>query len=121
MNDTQILTHQIQHLKYGEVIADTILIKNVDDGLNLMGDLYYQGFDGIILHEKNITPAFFDLKTKLAGEILQKFTNYRMKLIVLGDFSKYASKSLRDFIFETNKAKQILFLSSLEEAVQSTQ
>jgi len=51
-----------------------------------MADIYYQGFDAIILHEKTITPVFFDLKTGIANEILQKFSNCRMRLAIVGDF-----------------------------------
>ena len=79
----------------------------------MLGNLYYQGFDKIIIHEKNITPKFFDLRTKIAGEILQKFAQYQMPLIIVGDFSKYQSKSLNDFIFESNKSKQINFIEDL--------
>ena len=79
----------------------------------MLGNLYYQGFDKIIIHEKNITPEFFDLRTKIAGEILQKFAQYQMPLIIVGDFSKYKSKSLNDFIFESNKSQQINFIKDL--------
>lgn len=69
----------------------------------------------MILHQKNITPAFFDLKTKLAGEILQKFTQYQMQLVIVGDFEKYQSNSLNDFIYESNKGKQINFVKHVED------
>ena len=88
-------------------------MRSTEDGLELLGNLYYQGFDKIIIHEKNITPEFFDLRTKIAGEILQKFAQYQMPLIIVGDFSKYQSKSLNDFIFESNKSKQINFIEDL--------
>ena len=39
----------------------------------------------MIIHEKNITPEFFDLKNRMAGEILQKFSNYRIRLAIVGD------------------------------------
>ena len=84
-----------------------------------MGNLYYKGFDKIILHEKNITPDFFDLKTKVAGDVLQKFTQYQMPLIIVGDFSKFKSRSLNDFIFESNKGKQINFVRSQSEAIKA--
>jgi len=64
-----------------------------------------------------IAPGFFDLRSGLAGEILQKFTTYRMKLVIIGDFSQYTSKSLQDFIYESNKGNHILFVSNEEEAV----
>ena len=102
--------------KIAEVIADDILISNAEEGLQLMVDLYYQDFDKIIVHEKNIHPDFFDLKTKLAGEILQKFSTYRVRLAIVGDFDKYPGQSIKDFIFESNKGRQVNFLPSVAEA-----
>lgn len=99
-----------------EVISDSVIITNSQDGLQLLADLYYQGFDGIVLYEKNISPVFFDLSSGLAGEILQKFSNFRIKLAIIGDFSAYQGKSLKDFIFESNKLGNVNFVNSLEEA-----
>ena len=53
----------------------------------------------------------------MAGEILQKFSNYRMRLVIVGDFSALESKSLRDFIYESNKGKLVGFVSTAEEAL----
>jgi hypothetical protein len=113
---TQI--HIKNNTKIAEVISDVTIIYNPEDALDLLGNLYYQGFDKIVIHEKNITPDFFDLKNGIAGEILQKFSNYRVSLAIVGDFSKYTSKSLRDFIYESNKGRHINFLSSCVEAIE---
>lgn len=110
--------HNINDNKIAELISDKIIISNTSDGLDLLGNLYYQGFDRIIIYEKNITLAFFDLKTGIAGEILQKFSNYRVRLAIVGDFSKYSSKSLADFVFESNKGKHVNFVESVEDAVR---
>lgn len=109
----EIKTHNIDNTRVAEIITDKVILRSTEDGLELLGNLYYQGFDKIIIHEKNITPEFFDLRTKIAGEILQKFAQYQMSLIIVGDFSKYQSKSLNDFIFESNKSKQINFIKDL--------
>lgn len=109
----EIKTHNIDNTKVAEIITDKVILRSTEDGLDLLGNLYYQGFDKIIIHEKNITPEFFDLKTKIAGKILQKFAQYQMPLIIVGDFSKYKSKSLNDFIFESNKSQQINFIKDL--------
>lgn len=114
-----IETHNIGNIKVAEIIADKIILTSTEDGLELLGNLYYQGFDKIIIHEKNITPEFFDLKTKIAGNILQKFAQYQMPLIIVGDFSKYKSKSLNDFIFESNKGSQVNFVGDLSRVLQS--
>ncbi|MDD3685793.1 MAG: DUF4180 domain-containing protein [Bacteroidales bacterium] len=114
----KIEVHTLKDSKIAELISDKIIINNTTDGLDLLGNLYYQGFDRIIIYEKNITPAFFDLKTRIAGEILQKFSNYRVRLAIVGDFSKYNSKSLADFIFESNKGNHVNFVESVEDAVK---
>lgn len=114
----KIEMHSVGNVKVAEIIADEIILRTVEDGLDLLGSLYYQGFDRIIIHEKNIAPAFFDLKTRIAGDILQKFVQYQMPLVIVGDFSKYESKSLKDFIFESNKGRQVNFVGDLSSALQ---
>jgi hypothetical protein len=102
-----------------EIISDEILIKDTQDALDLMANVRYQhGLNKLIMKEKNFVAAFFDLKTGIAGEILQKFSNYDAYLAIIGDFSNYASKSLKDFIYESNKYGRINFVNSLEEAVE---
>jgi len=113
----KIVEHIINDSKIAEVIADDIIIKNSQDGLDLLGTLYYQEFDKIIIYEKNITKDFFDLKNGIAGEILQKFSNYRLRLAIVGDFSQYSAKSIKDFIYESNKTGHINFVSSISEAL----
>lgn len=72
----------------------------------------------MILKAEQLTPDFFDLKTRVVGEILQKFSNSRMRLAIVGDFSVYTSKSLHDFIFESNKGNLINFVGSVDEALE---
>ena len=115
----KIETHTIQGFKAAEIISDEIILKSTESGLQLLGDLYYQGFDRILIYEKNITPDFFDLKTKIAGDILQKFAQYRMGITIIGNFSKYNSARLNEFIFESNKGKNINFVSTLDEATNN--
>jgi hypothetical protein len=114
----RIETHKINDTIIAEVISEVNVINKLEDGLDLLGKLYYQGFDKIVIHEKNITPDFFDLKSGIAGEILQKFSNYRVRLAIVGNFAKYTSKSLNDFIFESNKGRHINFVSTCSEAIK---
>ncbi len=96
--------------------CDEVIINNVQDALDLMADCGYKGSRKIIIHSKNIVPEFFDLRTRIAGDILQKFSNYNVDLAIIGDFSNPTSKSLRDFIYESNKLGRINFVDSLDEA-----
>ncbi len=84
--------------------------------MDIFANCMYQGASKIIIHEKNIIADLFDLKTGIAGEVFQKCSNYKVQLAIVGDYSKFTSKSLRDFILESNKHGQINFVSSLEEA-----
>jgi len=99
-----------------EITSGEILIRTTQDALDLMVNCVYNGADRIILHQENIVPGFFDLKTGLAGEILQKFSNYRARLAIVGDFEEVNSKSLRDFIRESNKLGRVVFVATSEEA-----
>lgn len=114
----QIKYHEINNSQIAEIISDDILIENEQDGLDLMGSIYYQGFETIILHKKNLTTEFFNLKNGMAGEILQKFSNYKMRLVIIGDFSEFDSQSLKDFIYESNLGKQVNFRHSVEQALE---
>ena len=72
----------------------------------------------LILFRESLDPAFFKLATGFAGEMLQKVSNYNKKLAILGDYSDIKSKPMKDFIYESNKTRQVLFVSSAEEAIR---
>ncbi|MCW4470067.1 DUF4180 domain-containing protein [Flavobacterium sp. MFBS3-15] len=102
----------IAHLESNDILHDA------QEAAELLINCHYQGADSLIIREENLPPAFFDLKTGLAGDILQKFSTYSGRLAIIGDFSKYDSNSLRDFIYESNKGRRINFVSTFEEAVR---
>lgn len=100
------------------VNSDSILIKDVQSALDFIATIQYEtGCNRIIINKSAICEDFFNLRTRLAGEILQKFVNYNVKLAIVGDFSEYSSKSLRDFIYESNKGRHIFFLPEEKQAI----
>ncbi|UUZ95316.1 DUF4180 domain-containing protein [Paenibacillus sp. P25] len=110
----------------GEAVAvvsgDEILIEDVQSALDLMATVRYEtDCDRIVIDKSMISEGFFDLKTRLAGEILQKFINYRVKVAIVGDFSMYSSQSLRDFIYECNSGRDIFFLPTEQQAIEKLQ
>ncbi len=106
----------------GEIIAEfrteEVIISSVRDALDILGAGYGLDAKKYIVHEKNIVPEFFDLSTRLAGDILQKFSNYGVRLAIVGDFSKYPGQSLKDFIYECNNSRRICFADSVGNAVE---
>jgi hypothetical protein len=99
----------------GIIESDEILIAT---GSDVLGLIYSREEDNIIVRRENIVPGFFDLTTGIAGDVAQKLVNYRRRIAVVGDFTQLESKSLRDFIYESNKRGNIFFVASVEEARQ---
>jgi hypothetical protein len=98
-----------------EVTSKDQIIKNSQDVLNLM---FKKDVDAFIVKKENFIPQFFDLSSGVAGDILQKFSNYQKRLAIVGDFSNIQSQALRDFIYESNRNKQIIFVKSTAEALK---
>jgi hypothetical protein len=107
----------INNILIAELMDDELIITQTQEILDLIGDLVSYNCNRIIIHEKNLHPDFFHLKSGLAGDILQKFSNYKVKLAIIGNFSVYDSKSLQDFIRESNRGTMISFIDTLESAL----
>jgi hypothetical protein len=82
------------------------------DALDLIAATYGQEVDWIALPAERLARDFFDLRTGLAGAVLQKLTNYGLRVAILGDLGREtaASKALADFLRESNRGTQVWFL-----------
>lgn len=101
------------------VSGDEVVIVDTQSALDLAMTVKYEtGAERIVIDKAVICGEFFILSTGMAGEILQKFMNYHVKVAVYGDYSHYTSKPLKDFIYESNHGKDFFFVSTKEEAVQ---
>ena len=101
------------------ISSDRKIIVDVQSALDMAMTVKYETNTTKIVIDKNlICDDFFILSTGIAGEILQKFINYQVKLAVYGDYSHYTSKPLKDFIYESNQGKDFFFVSTKEDAIQ---
>ncbi|MFA5341546.1 MAG: DUF4180 domain-containing protein [Clostridia bacterium] len=106
------------NIKIAVIYSEDVIIKDVQSALDFMATVDYEtGCSRILIFKSAVCEDFFDLKTKIAGDILQKFINYQKKIAIVGDFTIYSSKSLRDFIYECNKGKDIFFLQDTQVAI----
>lgn len=66
---------------------------------------------------------FFRLHTGVAGQVIQKFLTYRLRLVILGDLPAHLQEStaLRDFVYECNRGSHVWFLTRLDELSQRLQ
>ncbi|WP_327393342.1 DUF4180 domain-containing protein [Streptomyces sp. NBC_01186] len=87
------------------------------EALDLIGNASYQGAQWVVIPAGRFDDAFFQLSTRVAGDIIQKFVQYRVGLVVLGDISRHTavSSALRDFVREANRGRQTWFVSDDEE------
>lgn len=100
------------------VNSDEVLITDVQSALDFIMSVQYEtGCMNIAVNKGAIVDDFFVLSTCLAGEILQKFINYKVRFAIYGDFSKYTSKPLKDFMYESNKGKDVYFQPTVSLAV----
>ena len=106
--------HESGERRIAELTSFPEGIKETQDLLDIFANA---GTGYIIIPGELLDPSFFDLKSRFAGELLQKVSNYRVRLAVTGDFSGYGSESLKAFIRESNRTGQVLFLDTAEEAV----
>lgn len=115
----EIRTIEKNGVKIAVITADEKLLVDVQSALDLMATVQYETDSNRLAVFKEAVPEdFFILSTRLAGEILQKFVNYQWKLAIIGDYSKYTSKPLKDFIYESNKGRDIFFVATEDEAVE---
>lgn len=85
------------------------------DALDLIGSAF-MGADVVAVPAQRLDDAFFSLGTRFAGDIVQKFTNYRLRLAVIGDISQHleASAALRALVYESNTGGHVWFLPDLD-------
>jgi len=100
------------------VNSETPIITDSQSAIDLMMTvLHYDNINRLVINKQAIIKDFFIISTSIAGDILQKFINYQVKLAIYGDFSKYTSKPLKDFMLECNKGENIFFVDNEESAI----
>ncbi len=101
------------------VNSNEIVITDAQSALDvLMSAKYDIGTKNIVVDKEKIVEDFFILSKGLAGEILQKYVNYGGRIAIYGDYSHYTSKPLKDFIYESNKGKDVFFVATQDEAIE---
>jgi hypothetical protein len=90
-------------------------VATVRDALDLIGASFL-GAEVVAVPAARLDERFFSLSTRFAGEIMQKFLNYRLRLAVIGDISGHlaSSSALRALVQESNRADHVWFLPDLD-------
>ncbi|MGJ7908000.1 DUF4180 domain-containing protein [Actinopolyspora sp. H202] len=90
-------------------------VVTTEDVLDLIGWVFL-GAELVAVPAERLDEQFFTLNTNFAGEVMQKFANYRLRLAVIGDISRHleASSALRALVHESNAGSQVWFLPDIE-------
>ncbi|MEQ8267571.1 MAG: DUF4180 domain-containing protein [Parvibaculum sp.] len=67
----------------------------------------------LVLPVRRIDGKFFDLRSGIAGRVVQKFVTYGVRLVIMGDISEWTgrSRAFRDFVYEANKGGAFWFVA----------
>ena len=84
---------------------------------DVIGDAFSLGVDTVVIPVGRLDAAFFDLRTGVAGDIVQAFVNYQLRLVVLGPLPPAATASgwFPAFVSETNRGSLTWFVETAEE------
>jgi hypothetical protein len=110
-------SYELHGVRVLECAAEGTRLRTDRDAVDLIGAAFEHRAALIVLPVTRLDDDFFRLRTRIAGEIIQKFVNYRLRLAIVGDISRHLDESsaLRAFVNESNRGKDVWFLASLEE------
>jgi hypothetical protein len=87
------------------------------DALDVIAAAAEHHADMILIPAECLGHDFFTLRTGTAGQILQKFNNYRLRVAIVGDVSErvQASSAMQAFMLECNRGSNVWFVKDFEQ------
>lgn len=91
-----------------------------ETALDLIGEAIYHGAELVSVPAERCQDGFFTLRSGIAGAVMQKFVNYRLRLAIVGDISDHVASSdaLRDFVYEANRNNHVWFVANQDELLE---
>lgn len=92
-------------------------LRTYNDAVEIVGKSFENSATLVVIPVECLDDDFFRLRTRVAGELIQKFVQYRRRLVIVGDISRHLAESsaLRAFVNEANRGKEVWFLATREE------
>lgn len=99
------------------VPADGPVIADEAGATDLLGDAFGEEADVVTVPVARLSPDFFQLRTGLAGAVVQKFVNYRLHLVVVGDIGEHGTPGgpVADWVREANRGRELWFVADEDE------
>ncbi|GHH41885.1 DUF4180 domain-containing protein [Lentzea cavernae] len=92
-------------------------IADEQSAVDLIGTLWGQDVQWLVVPVDRLPQEFFVLRTRVAGAVVQKLQQYGFRVAVVGDITEQvaASTALRDFVHESNQGRQLWFVQDESE------
>lgn len=107
---------EIENKKYIELISAAEPLGTENDALDLIALCWEHGINALMIHYTALSEDFFKLKTKSAGNIIQKFINYGIKAAAIIPQETIQKGRFKKMAMETNKGNHFRLYESIEEA-----
>ena len=103
-------------LRYVECVSAGDPIGTEQDALDLVAACGGEGTQFLLLHAETLAEGFYSLRTGIAGKILQKFSNYRIKAALLVTDTKFLKGRFSEFTGEAVKSGNFGVFTSRSDA-----
>jgi hypothetical protein len=99
---------------------DELTLATEQDATDLVGAAFNEQAAVVVVPADRVVPDFYQLSTRVAGEVIRKFEMYRIRLVILGDITRHleASESFQAFVHEANRGKNLWFVPGEAELAQ---
>lgn len=87
------------------------------DALDIVGGCTNPSLNRVLLRADDLSPAFFDLSTGLAGAVLLKFSNYRLKVALVLTPNQIPAGRFAEFAGETRRNREFRIWLDEESAL----
>jgi molybdopterin-guanine dinucleotide biosynthesis protein A len=107
---------KIENKKYIELISADTPLSTENDALDLISLCWEHETSFVVIHNEALSESFFDLKTKAAGNIIQKLVNYGAKAAAIISQETIQNERFKEMAMEINKGNHFRMYGSKEEA-----
>jgi PadR family transcriptional regulator, regulatory protein AphA len=102
--------------RYVEYASAETPLRSEQDALELVAACFENDAYLLMLHEEMLTDDFFNLRTGIAGQVLQKFSNYHVKVAVILRSEQRIKGKFKELLAESNKGNAFKAFNSLSDA-----
>lgn len=111
------MTHALLQLGPVTVVEWTSPLQDVREATDLVGASMEHDTDRLLLDAGLLPPAFFVLRTRFAGEFLEKLQTYRLQTAVVLPPDADHGERFDEYLQEARRGRFCRFFSSREEAL----